>query len=86
MWVCLHLKPTAFRRWVVHKESDNIHYSREFRALDTSTGKRRLRKVLFGFGTEEMYKKIDNLIREDFTNTDINNYEDFKKIALDQLE
>lgn len=70
---------------ILEKEDDKIHYKRDFNAPELESGKRRLRKVLFGFGNDDMFTKIEKRIIVDFRDTDIQNYEDFKRLALDHL-
>lgn len=71
---------------ILDKEDDKIHYKRDFPAQDLESGVRRLRKVMFGFGNENMFRRIETMIRQDFRDTDIQSYEDFKRIALDTLK
>lgn len=71
---------------ILDKEDDKIHYKRDFPAQDLDSGVRRLRKVMFGFGNDDMFHKIEALIKRDFANTDIQSYQDFKKVALAALD
>lgn len=71
---------------ILDKEDDKVHYKREFPAQDLDSGVRRLRKVMFGFGNDDMFHKIEALIKRDFSNTDIQSYQDFKRIALAALD